>query len=145
MLLQILNNGELMNHNNRLQEGIMFVVNLIRSPSLTKKKQKTKQQLEMKVATTRSCLITRKMWYVGSIFHQQSGHLKKNDCIFTNLPLFFLACVSTTHTSAFHTPFWGSEALMWCAIFTLTCFLACAVTSWPNVPLKMVSCLFISD
>lgn len=42
MVLQILNNGELMNHNNRLQEGIMFAVNLIRFPSLTKKKQKNK-------------------------------------------------------------------------------------------------------
>lgn len=41
MVLQLLNNGELMNHNNRLQEGIMFVVNLIRSPSLSKKKHKT--------------------------------------------------------------------------------------------------------
>lgn len=40
MVLQILNNGELMNHNNSLQERIMFVVNLIRSPSRTKKKQK---------------------------------------------------------------------------------------------------------
>lgn len=36
MVLQILNNGELMNHNNNLQEGIMFVVSLIRSPSRTK-------------------------------------------------------------------------------------------------------------